>query len=185
MRKLLSSELTELALARLRRLVSTWNGSILTMSMDAFEALAWRRGYSWATFSNAGLGVHFRRRLVLVALPLGMHKLPEVIHETGHVFASRVGPDDSNEYDFLGWEMAVARAIGLSLMQWRDGNRDYILWTRSGLAGEGLETPPWPSEIGACTDADLRRLYADRLAWAKVKRLVNVRGRPLSVRSSV
>ena len=147
---------------------------------EAFEELAGEPGYSWAPFSNVGLGVHHGRRLVVLEQAIGRHQVAEVLHEAGHCFASRKEPDDTpEEFDFLGWEMAAALAIGLPLSAWRDGNRDYQLW-----GGTDKPSPPWPSMVGACTDQHLEALLQDRLVRARELRLADSEGRPLCVRAA-
>lgn len=167
------------ALTRLRALVAPWRGKIRVLGSATYGDLAEEPGFSWAPFSARGLGVHFERRQVLLEAPMGQHKVAEVLHEMAHVFASTADPDRSKEYEFLGWEMAVAREVNLPLPAWREGNRDYILWD----GGTSEPWPdPWPSEVGRCTDRHLGLLFAERVARAKELGLVDGAGRPRCIR---
>jgi hypothetical protein len=49
------------------------------------------------------------------------------IHEMGHLFCSEVDPDHPKceEYDWLGWEHALARKIGMTDDEWIEGNLEY------------------------------------------------------------
>lgn len=50
-----------------------------------------------------------------------------IIHEMAHVFASYYPPENSEEFEFLGWEMALASEIGIDSRTWRDGQENYWL----------------------------------------------------------
>ncbi len=169
------------ALERLRALSAPWGGTLRILGLAAFEDLAEEDGYSWAPFATAssGIGVHHARRIVLLAAPMRSHRVAEVLHEMAHVFASRVEPDEAEEYDFLGWEMAVARLTGLPWSAWREKN-DYQMW-----ADGSQKDYRWAAEVHACTDAQMEALFADRLARARELGQVDAEARPLCVRGAV
>jgi hypothetical protein len=168
--------MNRLALNRLRRLVTPWGGRLQLLCPERFEDLASVRGYSWAPFTSTGLGVHYNSLTVVMQTPVRDHRVAEVIHEMGHVFASKKKPDDSNEFDFFGWEMATARAIGLPWEHWRDGTRDYQLWDAP------RREEKWPSEVGGLTESTYELLLQDRLARARELGLVDATDAPLCIR---
>lgn len=100
-----------------------------------------------------------------------------IIHEAGHVFADRYPPDDDKcaEWEWLGWEISVARRIG-AWSAWSRQNGNYRL-------GEGID-----SGIGKDKDwSDLSTkersaVSADRLSHAMKIGLLGKRGAPRSVR---
>ena len=176
--KKLGYKMNELALRRLRRLVKPWGGEIRLLSEEAYYKLDTasprRSGFSPAPF-GCYCGVHYRDRAVILGAPLREHLVAEVIHEMGHVFASRKSPDASEEFDFLGWEMATARHVGLPWAAWRRGSKNYQLW-------DIRREERWPAEVGACSYAELALVYADRVAHAIKLGLVSETHRPLCVR---
>ena len=63
-----------------------------------------------------------------------IHAMPStpwahLLHEAGHLVASNEPPDSSNEYVFLGWELAVVEHLGLSMRDFHKDNASYgINW---------------------------------------------------------
>lgn len=54
----------------------------------------------------------------------------ELIHETAHIFASPVPPNEcKTDFDFIGWELALAKELGC-----------YRAWARETLTGYWI---PW------------------------------------------
>jgi hypothetical protein len=134
----------------------------VSSKLDLYEGLD---DFSPAPF-NAGLGCLWKRR-VIVWDPWFIRTVAdaaEVIHELGHVFASRSPPNDklTNETNFLGWEYALARKLKC-VKAWLAGMRDYGvagLPTTTGL-GKGF------FELGDLTSPQLRELMCERLALAE------------------
>lgn len=63
------------------------------------------------------VGLDYDQKVIYVreaALADGPSVLCPIMHEMGHVFASSVAPNDSKETDFLGWEYALAKTLGLA-----------------------------------------------------------------------
>jgi hypothetical protein len=96
----------------------------------------------------------------------------------GHVFACKIAPDDMGndaEFNFLGWELTLAKEIGLSRKAFCKGNSDYTL----GVTGE---------DIGGLLmgtkkeQALLKTHFADRMKVAVKNGLIK-NGRVRSVRS--
>ena len=129
----------------LRRFCESWGGQIIELTRDQFTGLfrpGWdpRCGAFYRGLSDPNVayeeapatswhGLHYADKLVYVvpdeASPNGL------IHEMGHVFATRYLPDYVDELDTLGWEVCLARASGL-YRQWSDANADYCLGGNEG-----------------------------------------------------
>lgn len=92
-----------------------------------------------------------------------------VIHEMGHLFASNTNPSDTDtEFDFFGWEIALARELRCYSL-WSTDSANYIIddgvyWGRASIAVQ-------------------REVAAEQLTKAKQRGLVNARGRATSLRS--
>ena len=74
--------------------------------------------------------VHFRRK-VIYSPPVA--KFGTLIHEAGHVVASREPPQSSDEGSWLWWELAIAYLLGKDrgVRVWRRDSMDYVL-TKNG-----------------------------------------------------
>lgn len=92
-----------------------------------------------------------------------------IIHEMGHVFASKEKPDNSEEFDFFGWEYAVAKQVHV-LDIWIKNNRDY-----------GLGTWPANQEFGRLSNREREEVLWERTAFAEQIGLI-VQGRPIAIR---
>lgn len=73
-----------------------------------------------------GLGVRWSAKEIHDYRPTRRH-WAEILHEAGHLVATDLSPNKSEEYDFLGWELAVIKKLGLSMQQWYDNNREYSI----------------------------------------------------------
>lgn len=78
-----------------------------------------------------------------------------LIHELGHLCVgdNYMDPNIGEEYDFFGWEIVVADAIGMSRDDFIIGNRDYIV--------EGM------LEIGSMTVRRRKKVFLERIEFAK------------------
>ena len=100
-----------------------------------------------------------------------------IIHEMGHVFATRQPPDAfpsdyDDEFAFFGWEVSVARAAGC-FMAWSCG------LARVGYhVGSNRVDAPW----GALTSDERDDVIVERLATAERLGLIDGHDRPLSIR---
>jgi hypothetical protein len=168
--KALGQQMSRLALARLRRLAVRWGGSI--RAVDPRNPCTWEKltGFSEAPF-EIGLGINWRQRQVIFEAPVARLPVAAIIHEMGHCFASLKQPDSVEEWDFLGWEIAMARAVGLPMAAWQQGNRDYSV-TLDGCY----------REVGHLTPAELAGVAWERLEAARQSGLVSDAGEPLSCR---
>lgn len=79
-----------------------------------------------------------------------------LIHEAGHLLACSKTPEDSEEYDFLGWELALAMELDL-LGDWLHGQQDYTVTTNDNGS----------IEIGLLSDDELSELIEERVDYAR------------------
>lgn len=126
-------------------------------------------GYSFAPFVD-GHAIHWQRKEVLV--DASRLQLGAILHEMGHVFACQEDPNTDgglDELEWLGWEIALARAVGC-----------YDVWDRQNgnyqvLLEEGRE---W----GQLDVATKLRFGAERMQTARELGLLDADFRPLAVR---
>lgn len=87
-------------------------------------------GVNYAPASNA-LAIHWQRKYLYVAQEhvrrsVNSETIGGIIHELGHLIASRRPPEDAQEVDFLGWEWLLARKLGLR-RTWGVWMQDYVM----------------------------------------------------------
>lgn len=168
-------------LRALVRLCAEFGGKLAIVSQDEFDDLfdrpadkeARRRwgaeDLSAAPFTSAH-GQWWRKKIVYVVK--GREEVGSIIHEMGHVFAAEHHPDhDCNschEWNWFGWEIAIARHIGAA-RTWSRHNANYRIDEASHQWGK---IPP-----------DRRRSVAiDRLAHARKIGVLGQDDLPRSVR---
>lgn len=164
-------------LSALGRICRQLGGSLKIVSSKEFDKLFDDDDLSMphTAGSKYEYGIHWDRKIIYAVR--GTKHIGFIIHEAGHVFADRHPPDDHKcaEWEWLGWEIAVARRIG-AMPAWSRQNASYHL-------GEGIR-----GGVGA--DKDWRQLstkersviIADRIAHAKKIGLISPRCVPRSVR---
>lgn len=96
----------------------------------------------------------------------------EVLHEMGHVFASRSHPSKSKELSFLGWEYVMAQHLTEDLRKWFSWMGDYNVVT-CRLFCESL---------GFLTKRDQLLVLNEAIAQGKRYGNIGKDGTPLSVR---
>lgn len=144
-------------IAKLRKLCQKWGGDLVELPEKDFESLLdgyIRHGSSdrFVEVSdfhpcpfNASLGVRWgKKHVYYTRAARGFWKgsvwtdlsepvsWTDVIHEMGHVFASAKRPDQADEYNFFGWEYALARQVG-DPEKWRRANKDYSVGSGDDL----------------------------------------------------
>ena len=105
-------------------------------------------------------GVHWKKKIIYAVR--GTQHIGFVIHEAAHVFADRYHPDHDkcDEWAWLGWEIVVARRLGV-LAAWSRQNANYCL-------GDGLDTGLGKGkDWGVLSAHERRAVVTDRLAHAK------------------
>jgi hypothetical protein len=163
-------------LQRLRKMAREWGGRIVH-SPDQFrkiqEDLDKRfdldTPISLCPFDD-DLAIDHARRLIVMRL--AEPNLGNLIHEMGHVFASKIAPRDSEEWPFFGWEYMVAKQAGC-LSNWLKSTENYLVIAKHGnIEFKYLDT------------FDKRRMLAERIRKARKLGLLK-RGIPVSVRRSM
>lgn len=107
----------------LQRLARRWGGSLNLVTRETYVALPSTVGASPFEKLHA---VDWDNRAVYVVI--GHIKLPNIIHELGHVFASPHHPNSSRctEIPWLGWEFLLARRLNI-LREWYKDYANYGL----------------------------------------------------------
>ncbi len=149
-----------MSLAALQELARQWGGDVVEVS---FDDPLWDK-LDVSPFS-AWLGVDYPNKRVYGTKEAD---LGEIIHEMGHVFASRRSTNFSEEYDFFGWEFAVAQKVGL-VGEWLESSGNYSVGCTDFAEFEVL-TPDQQSD-----------LLEERVQYAVSIGLI-VDGEPVSVR---
>lgn len=84
-------------------------------------------GWSACPFDEAA--VHYQKRVVFVSKKRASHFFGTLIHESGHVVASSLPPEPSDEGSWLWWELAMAYVLGRDrgVRLWKKDSNDYVL----------------------------------------------------------
>lgn len=127
------------SIRKLMRIAESWGGGFTFMDVDivlkcvdrderrAVKRPNQERYYSHPDGGTAScaLETHWRRRTIYLSPACCSPKavLGYLIHEMGHVFADPKPPDDADELEWLGWEIALARWAGCysAWDKWKDG----------------------------------------------------------------
>ena len=183
-----------IALGRLTELCRRWGGEIVVLdSLSEFDErfdgrIASEAGYYDAPFSDFH-GVHWEDKRIYTVK--SFESTSALIHEMGHVFASPRSPafdpeadDKFEEYDFFGWEIAVARIVGC-LPSWSRDNKDYQVSVQgSPHPHDELQRAGNPGLAGwGCLSRWYRKkVIRERLAHAQSIGLVTPALHPVSIR---
>lgn len=117
---------------RLMELAASWGGSI-----ETDNSLTWFFAHDLCVspFSSA-VGIIWEERAILFDPERLPHPVTALIHEMGHVFASKKPPKKADEMEFFGWEVKLAELIGYPMESWLAGNADYCLTPDGWTIGE-------------------------------------------------
>ena len=165
--------MTTLFLRKLGRICRSLGGRLVLLpspNIAFLDALETHRNLSTPDTSGSKLeyGIRWRRKLIYAVRDTD--HIGYIIHEAGHVFAERFSPDHDkcDEWEWLGWEIAVARSIG-AYREWSEQNCGYSV----GDDGD------W----GGLSQTRQEEIAVERVAHAKKIGLLSKRGAPRSVRS--
>ena len=121
----------ERIIKKLGSYANRWGGGLLAVTLDVFCGFTRCRGFSHAQYTCGELGVLYLEKLI-VYVP---NSAPEVepvslVHEMGHVFASRSRPNSSKEFGFFGWEYMLCQRVGITIAAWRKSHANYRVGSR-------------------------------------------------------
>lgn len=169
-------------LEQLTRLCVDWGGSIRSVNKETMRRLLGADGllredgsrvgsFSLAPFVSELIGILWSKKDIYY-LDDDLERLPisALIHEMGHVFASTQTPDDAQEFDFFGWELAMADHIGLPRPLWIKENQYYV-----------VTASPSSDCLGDLPPAEMEALFKERLDLATANGLLR-EGVPVAIR---
>lgn len=159
-------------LVYLSRLCRRWGGSLVLMPEPEFRALNFNaratNGLTQAPDDNHAIDwPNWKVLAVADRVNPGA-----VIHEMGHLFLAEGAPKTTDEPDWLGWEIVLARRAGC-YRTWSKQNADYFIDDWNGQPG---------CDWDQFEPAQRRRLIIDRIAYAKKIGIVSRSGVPLCTR---
>ncbi len=128
-----------------------------------------KEGPQCPSFSST-LSLDYRKKILYFTGKCDEDSVGHIIHEAGHILACKKTPDDSHEYEFLGWEMALTIELDL-LGDWLHGQMDYTVVNNEDDC----------TEIGLLSDEELSELIEERIDYARSQGLV-VGDRPVAIR---
>lgn len=168
----------EQRLHALARICRRLGGQLRLVSKDEFFAvLDADDGVTlpYTAGSRRDYASHWQRKIIYAIH--GTSHIGYLIHETGHVFADLHHPDSAkcDEWDWLGWEIAVARRIG-AWRAWSQQNGNYHMGdgTCDGIGKD--------KDWGDLSIKERDTIVQDRLTHAKKIGLLSERGAPRSIR---
>lgn len=159
------------ALTYLSRLCRRWGGELVLMPASEFHAMRFNAswvddGLTMGPDSNHGLD-RSNRRVIAVE---HRYNVGAIIHEMGHAFLSEATPSNDGEFDWLGWEIVLARRAGC-YRTWSKQNAEYVINTDLGER-------TWST----LTVEQRRDLIVDRIDYAQSIGIVSQSGEPLCTR---
>lgn len=154
-------------LAYLSRLCRRWGGELIIVTEQVFNS----QDYLSPGISAAPDGWHaidIPRRRVLTAF--GHADPGNVIHEMGHLFLVEADPANGTEWNWLGWEIVLARRARC-YRAWSKASESYV------LNGEFMGC-----DWSYLTRDERGRVEAERIDWAMAIGIVSQDGEPLCTR---
>jgi hypothetical protein len=166
-------EQNKIFIPKLQRVAHRLGGNVVAVSEERYDALH----IFEAPFTSYRLGIDWIKRVVYFVWDTDGHTRlcwGDIIHEMGHVFACKKNPDNSDEYDFFGWEWALMKQIGGNEDQWNESQKHYQI----GIQVNGS----WFNEWGSLTPKQRRHVLKDRLEKAKALGLIDSRRKVQAIR---
>lgn len=157
---------------RLKSECARLGGRLLIIPLESYKRL--EESFKWvdgSPFSDAPFvdwhGVNWKTKTIYAVR--GHESVNAIIHEMGHIFADSNDPDHASEWDWLGWEICMAKHARC-WKAWDAGNYNYgVLW--ENVRDWGKLTPKLKD-----------KLTKDRIKHAKVRGLISKSGVPLAIR---
>lgn len=160
------------SLGYLARLCRRWCGKIVFMPHEAFRSLPYNAPDTDGLTRSPDM-VHAidwpNRKVIAVD---HRHNVGAIIHEMGHLFLEEGRPSATEEFDWLGWEIVLARRARCYRV-WDKQNAEFVL----NLEGRARS---W----GDLARSEKARLAADRIDHAQAIGIVSKDGEPLCTRKA-
>ena len=115
--------------------------------------------YARAPFGNHELGVNWAKKKIYYSKECPW---PDVLHEMAHVFASKYLPDQTDEWDFFGWEIGAVKLLKGSITEWATANRYYEI----NIENYELESVCDCLPLSAIPKPFQRKIFAERINHA-------------------
>lgn len=165
------------AIEALSKIAAYWGGSIRMVSLHEFEEIQdelwkYRKG-KWTPSPDDGHALHHETKEIVVQRSLA--NPGSIIHEMGHAFADKTHPDNSDEWEWFGWEICLAKKVGCYQL-WSKNTRSYIVGLQRRDGAEFLDS--W----SALTARQKKRVAEDRIEHAKLLGIVTAQGEPVPIR---
>jgi hypothetical protein len=165
------------------RLIKKWGGRVESFeTSDEYKEFAELK-FSGAPFTSHDVGVNFRTK----TLYYSEEEPPDwtdIVHEMGHIFATKHGPTSSRclEPQWIGWEYALVKRIRAPIDVWYESVGDYSDdWDCDCCNTRGYRY----IELGDLSPKCLREYFKDRVAYCVKRKTVeqkNGRYNPIPVR---
>ncbi len=150
----------ELIVLRLRRFARKFGADVVLDSNPSDG------DWSPAPFSLY-LSIDWFTKRVAVDPDLPATEAAAIVHELGHILATRDTPQGSDEWSFFGWEWRVACTCGIE-RAWLQSCRDYAL-------GDCRE-------VGELSTLQVQEVLSERCRAARRKGLLDRNGAPRALR---
>lgn len=165
-------------LAKLQRMAKRWGGEVVVETTRRFDPMhpyliLDRVDVSTAPFDSYYAINWHERRVLIDPVVAGRVSIPSVIHEMGHVFASRRSPNNlrCDETSWLGWEYLIAKRVGCIMADWHGWHDGYGL----GSLYDGYD-------YGALSKREQQEAITYAIAAGKHHGNITADGRPRAVR---
>ncbi len=162
------------ALKYLRTIIRKWGGTLEVVTAEKYKVIEKEDCHGiglWNTSSVSGYAIHWLDKRIVIRD--GCNDPGTIIHEMGHVFLDLDGPDNSDEYSWLGWEICLARKAHC-YRSWSLQNSDY------GVGCEWSEFSNDTSAIwGNLSKYNKTLLVKDRIEHAKRIGIVDRHNNPI------
>jgi hypothetical protein len=148
--------------------IRSWGGNVIHLNEDEFEDVHNDVYFFLAPFCDDNLGINWKNKIIYFE---GKENIPNMIHEAGHLFASKDNPNESDEWSFFGWEYKLAQELKI-IDEWDAANFGYQVDLE-----ESTGSVPWSS----LTQAERAKVIGNRLVEAKKIGLI-VNGKAVNIR---
>lgn len=156
-------------------MAQAWGGELIPMEeadprWDRFS------GRQHAPFTHYNLAIAWDRKKIFYD-PKEVNWV-DVVHEMGHVFASKKRPRWSDEGRFFGFEIALARKVRGTMKDFVAGHAEY------NFDKDAFDFVPCPfrGELKRFTPSERRLLFRWALKESRAHGLVDAYGNPVPIR---